>query len=189
MPSTSAHAFSEYEAAVDRAKEEILAALPKPESSSWKLATLVLPILLTSGLGFLVYTFQTRMESYLQTRLNLTQDYYRERLRIMQAVHTPLIGLQERVNAAANSSAADAKLEDPIAALQRSYAESSIFLSRPLLAQLGGLWQQSIAQLRQDHIDDKELEQFNTAVAAVENQMRIDLLIDGDNLLPSGQRP
>ena len=189
MSSTSAHSFSDYEAAVDRAKEEILAALPKPESTYWKLAALVLPIVLTSGLGFLVYTFQTRMESYLQTRLNLTQDYYRERLRIMQAVHTPLIVLQERVNDAANSSAADVKLEDPALALQRSYSESSIFLSRPLLAQLDSLWQQSVSQLRHDHIDDKELEQFKAAVAEVENQMRRDLLIDGDNLLPPGRRP
>jgi hypothetical protein len=189
MSSSSVHSFSDYEAAVERAKKEILAALPKPDSTFWKLATLVLPIVLTSGLGLLVYNFPTRMESYLQTRLSLTQDYYRERLRIMQAVHSPLIGLQERVNAAANSSATDAKLEDPIAALQKSYAESSIFLSRTLLERLGALWQQSVAQLRQDRIDDKELEQFNAAVLEVENQMRRDLLIDGDNLLPPGQRP
>lgn len=188
-PNPTTPSILEYEAFVNTAKEEILAALPKPESTGWKLAALILPIVLTSLLGFFVYTVQTRMESYLQTRLNLTQDYYRERLRIMQTVHTPLILLQEQVNAAALSSAADAKLEDPIAALQRSYADSSIFLSRPLLAQLSTLWQKSISQLRQDHIADKQLEDFNAAVMEVENQMRKDLLIDGDNLLASSRAP
>jgi hypothetical protein len=175
-----------YEAAIERAKTEIIAALPRPESKAWKLATLVIPIVLTSVLGLWIYTIQTRLQTYLQTRLGLTEDYYKERLRTMQSVHSQLIALRDKAAAApTGSSAADAGLDDSIVALHRSYSDSSLFLSNVLLERLGGLWQQSVAVLRSDRIADKELAEITAAVSDVEEQMRSDLLIDADNLLPS----
>lgn len=175
-----------YEAAIERAKTEIIAALPRPESKAWKLATLVIPIVLTSLIGLWIYTIQTRLQTYLQTRLGLTQDYYRERLKTMQSVHSQLIALRDKATTAPmGSSAADAGLDDSIVALHRSYSDSSLFLSNVLLARLGGLWQQSVAVLRSDRIADKELAEITAAVSDVEEQMRSDLLIDADNLLAS----
>jgi hypothetical protein len=175
-----------YEAAIERAKTEIIAALPRPESKAWKLATLVIPIVLTSVLGLWIYMIQTRLQTYLQTRLGLTQDYYRERLKTMQSVHSQLIALRDKATTApTGSSAADAGLDDSIVALHRSYSDSSLFLSNVLLARLGGLWQQSVAVLRSDRIADKELAEITAAVSGVEEQMRSDLLIDADNLLAS----
>lgn len=44
-------ALDRHEAAIERAKTEIIAVLPRPESKAWKLATLVIPIVLTSIFG------------------------------------------------------------------------------------------------------------------------------------------
>jgi hypothetical protein len=129
---------------------------------------------------------QTRLQTYFQTRLGLTQDYYRERLKTMQSVHSQLIALRDKATAApTGSSVADAGFDDSIVALHRAYSDSSLFLSNVLLARLAGLWQQSVAVLRSDRIADKKLAEITAAVSDVEEQMRSDLLIDADNLLAS----
>jgi len=52
-----------YRAIVEAAKMEILARMPKSEPLGWKLLTLILPIILTSILGFFVFKMQSNITS------------------------------------------------------------------------------------------------------------------------------
>ena len=54
-----------YRAIVEAAKTEILARMPRPEPLGWKLLTLILPIILTSILGIIVFKMQSSINSRL----------------------------------------------------------------------------------------------------------------------------
>src|SRR5258706_2206876 len=103
-------AFSpdEYRRHLEEVKREILAAIPRQDPRSWRLLSVVLPVVLTSFFSLFVYRFQAgiadkvdRESKALQARLSLTQDYYRERLRIYQAIHQSVIGVKDKAQGAA----------------------------------------------------------------------------------------
>ena len=105
--------MEEYRALLERMKFEILAALPKQDPRSWRLVSVVLPIVLTSLFSLFVYRVQSgiadkvdRDSKSLQARLSLTQDYYRERLRIYQAIHESVILVKEKAQMRAHDALA-----------------------------------------------------------------------------------
>ncbi len=72
--------------------------MPRPEPLGWKLLTLILPIILTSILGFIVF----KMQSNINSRLTLTQDYYRKRLEVYGKLYDNLVVVRERAQRALN---------------------------------------------------------------------------------------
>src|SRR5262245_9597365 len=84
--------FEAYKAVVDAAKAEILSKMPKPEPVQWRLGFLVLPVLLTSILGILVF----KLQSSINSKLSLTQDYYKKRLEVYGELYKNLVSLRER---------------------------------------------------------------------------------------------
>jgi hypothetical protein len=174
----------EYRRHLEEVKREILAALPKEESRIWKLIAVVLPIALTSLFSLFVYRVQAgiadrvdRESKALQARLSLTQDYYKERLRIYQAIHQSVVGVKDKADTAVGPTA-EAALDSSVEALYHSYANNSIFLTKELEDRLTELWRSSLAALRSDKITKADKEEIVKAIAAVEAQMRRDLLID-----------
>jgi len=179
-------AFSpdEYRRHLEEVKREILAAIPRQDPRSWRLLSVVLPVVLTSFFSLFVYRFQAgiadkvdRESKALQARLSLTQDYYRERLRIYQAIHQSVIGVKDKAQVAAGP-AEEAGLDGSVSTLYHSYANNSIFLTRDLEDRLTDLWRSSMSALRNDTISKADVEKIVKAIADVETQMRRDLLID-----------
>jgi hypothetical protein len=174
----------DYRRHLEEVKREILAAIPKQDPRSWRLLSVVLPIVLTSFFSLFVYHFQAgiadkvdRESKTLQARLSLTQDYYRERLRIYQTIHQSVVGVKDKAEIAVGPTE-DAGLDDSVSALYHSYANNSIFLTRELEDRLGELWRTSMIAVRSDRISQADKEKIVQAIAAVEAQMRRDLLID-----------
>ena len=174
----------EYRRHLEEVKREILAALPKEESRAWRLLAVVLPIALTSLFSLFVFRVQAgisdrvdRESKALQARLSLTQDYYKERLRIYQAIHQSVVGVKDKADAALGPIE-DAGLDNSVSTLYHSYANNSIFLTRELEERLTDLWRSSMSALRSDRISKADREQIVKAIDAVEAQMRRDLLID-----------
>src|SRR5471030_2755178 len=98
-------------------KFELLAALPKQDPRTWRLVSVVLPIVLTSVFSLFVYRVQAGMadkvdreSKSLQARLSLSQDYYRERLRIYQAIHESVVRVRDKAQTARGTAAAEAAL-------------------------------------------------------------------------------
>jgi hypothetical protein len=169
----------EYRRHLEEVKREILAELPKQDPRSWRLISVVLPIVLTSMFSLFVYRFQAgiadkvdRESKALQARLSLTQDYYRERLHIYQTIHQSVVAVKDK------AESDEAALDDAVAALYHSYANNSIFLTRELEDRLTDLWRSSLSVLRNDKITKADKAEIVKAIAAVETQMRRDLLID-----------
>ena len=170
---------------LERMKAEILAALPKQDPRSWRLLSVVLPIALTSVFSLFVYSVQAgiadkvdRQSKSLQARLSLSQDYYRERLRIYQAIHQSVISVKEKAQTARGAAAAEAALDGSVSALYRSYANNSIFLSRDLEKRLRGLWGDSLMAIRGETVSKGDIDKIMSGIAEIEAQMRRDLLID-----------
>jgi hypothetical protein len=174
-----------YRALLEETKREILAAVPKQDPRSWRLVSVVLPIVLTSLFSLFVYRVQSSMadkvdrdSKALQARLSLTQDYYRERLRIYQIIHATVSQVREKAQTLRGASVDEAALDTSVSALYRSYANNSIFLSRDLDQRLRDLWAHSLTILRSDKVSKADAEKIVEGIARIEAQMRRDLLID-----------
>jgi len=175
----------EYRRHLEEVKRELLAAIQKQQDSrSWRLLSVVLPIALTSLFSLFVYRFQAgiadkvdRDSKALQARLSLSQDYYRERLRIYQLIHQSVIGVKDKAEVAEGPTG-EVGLDDSVSALYHSYANNSIFLTRELQNRLGELWKSSMTALRSDTVSKADVQKIVEGIAAVEMQMRRDLLID-----------
>lgn len=174
-----------YRALLAETKREILAAVPKQDPRSWRLVSVVLPIVLTSLFSLFVYRVQSgiadkvdRDSKALQARLSLTQDYYRERLRIYQIIHATVSQVREKAQTSRGASVDEAGLDSSVSALYRSYANNSIFLTRDLEQRLHDLWAHSLTVLRGDRVSKADAEKIVEGIARIEEQMRRDLLID-----------
>jgi hypothetical protein len=174
-----------YRALLEETKREILAAVPKQDPRSWRLVSVVLPIVLTSLFSLFVYRVQSSMadkvdrdSKALQARLSLTQDYYRERLRIYQAIHATVSQVREKAQTVRGAPVDEAALDTSVSALYRSYANNSIFLSRDLEQRLRDLWALSLSILRGERVSKADVEKIVEGIARIEAQMRRDLLID-----------
>ena len=162
-------------------KREILSALQKSDPRSWKLVSLVLPVFLTGAFSMFMVKMQAdtadkveRESKAMQARLSLTQDYYRERLRIYQSIHQSVIGVKDRAQV---SSSGDG-LDTSVGELYHSYANNSIFLTRELESGLHDLWRDCMSALRTDKLSKAEVDKITDGIDKVELQMRRDLLID-----------
>jgi hypothetical protein len=177
--------FERYRALLEETKRELLAAAPRQDPRAWRLAAVVLPIALTSLFSLFVYRVQSGMadkvdrdSKALQARLSLTQDYYRERLRIYQAIHETVSRVREKAQTGKNASIDEAGLDSSVSALYHAYANNSIFLTRDLESQLKGLWSDSLSALRSDRLSKEDAQRIVAGIARIEDQMRRDLLID-----------
>lgn len=181
-------------------KFEILAALPKQDPRSWRLVSVVLPIVLTSVFSLFVYRVQAgiadkvdRESKSLQARLSLSQDYYRERLRIYQAIHESVVRVKEKAQTARGAAVAEAALDSSVSALYHSYANNSIFLTRDLEKRLRSLWSDSLAAIRGETVSKSDIDRIMGGIVEIEAQMRRDLLIDEltneQGLLRSAETP
>ena len=174
-----------YRVLLEETKREILAAVPKQDPRSWRLVSVVLPIILTSLFSLFVYRVQSsiadkvdRDSKALQARLSLTQDYYRERLRIYQIIHATVSQVREKAQTLRGAPVDEAALDTSVSALYRSYANNSIFLSRDPEKRLRDLWAHSLSILRGDRVSKADAEKIVEGIARIEEQMRRDLLID-----------
>ena len=181
----AAYSVEEYRALLAETKREILAAIPKQDPRSWRLLSVVLPIVLTSLFSLFVYRVQSGMadkldreSKALQARLSLTQDYYRERLRIYQAIFETVSHVREKTQTLRGASVDEAGLDNSVSALYRSYADNSIFLTKDLQARLRELWSVSLTAIRGERVSKADVEKIVAGIARIEEQMRRDLLID-----------
>ena len=164
--------FEAYKAVVDAAKAEILAKMPKPEPVQWRLVFLVLPILLTSILGVLVF----KLQSSINSRLSLTQDYYKKRLDVYARLYENLVSLRERAQKSLDEPTASAGLEDTVAAFNRNYSANTIFLTRNLMKASDQMWNASVRAIAEPTISQETLKAIRDSADAVETQMRRDLV-------------
>ena len=174
-----------YRALLEETKRELLAAAPKQEPRSWRLVSVVLPIVLTSLFSLFVYRVQSGMadkvdrdSKALQARLSLTQDYYRERLRIYQAIHETVSLVREKAQTMKGSAIDETGLDSSVSALYKAYAHNSIFLTRDLESDLRALWADSLTALRGERLTKEQVEKIVENIGRIEEQMRRDLLID-----------
>jgi hypothetical protein len=170
---------------IEKAKSEIIAALPKEDSRVWKMTSLVLPIVLTSLLGLFVYVVQSGIESRLddnskrlQATLSLTQDFYQSRLKIYLAIHENAVRIEEKAAIATGVPGGDSGLEDSVISFHDAYSINSILLSTDLRHLLKDFWNDATSAVRRDEIDSDDVAKILSGFDRLEWQMRRDLLVD-----------
>ncbi len=170
---------------IEKAKAEIIAALPRDDSRVWKLTSLILPIVLTSLLGLFVYLIQSGIEARLddsskrlQATLSLTQDFYQSRLKIYLAIHEGAVRIEEKAAIAGGVPGGDSGLEDNVISFHDAYSINSILLSRDLRLLLKDFWNDATSAVRRDEISPDDVSKILSGFDRLEWQMRRDLLVD-----------
>jgi transcriptional regulator of met regulon len=166
--------FEAYKAVLDAAKIEILAKMPKPEPVQWRLVFLVLPVLLTSILGVLVF----KLQSSINSKLSLTQDYYKKRLEVYGELYKNLVSLRERAQRSLEEPTASADLEGTVEAFNHNYTANTIFLTRELMKASDDMWTASVRVIAEPTISPETLKAIQDKAKAVEKQMRLDLVAE-----------
>jgi hypothetical protein len=166
--------FEAYKSVVEAAKAEILAKIPKPDPVGWKLVTLVLPVILTSILGTIVF----RMQSDINSRLSLTQDYYRRRLEVYGKLYESLASIKRQAENALNRPTTTTGLDDTIVAFGDSYSANTIYLTQALINAVDEMWRDSSRAVGEPVFSPESLKVLRSNAARIEKQMRSDLVVD-----------
>jgi|SRR5215469_4726368 len=163
-----------YTAVVDAARREILEKMPKPEPLGWKLLVIVLPVILTSILGAIVFKVQSNITS----RLSLTQDYYRKRLEVYGHLYENLSNIRAQAKNALDQPTNTSGLDSTITTFVDHYSSNSIFLTQDLLKAANSMYQDSSRRLQDPTITPEFLQEVHEDADKVEQQMRKDLVVD-----------
>jgi len=163
-----------YTAIVDAARREILDKIPKPEPLGWKLLVIVLPIILTSILGAIVFKVQSNITS----RLSLTQDYYRKRLEVYGNLYENLANIRKQATNALSQPTNSSGLDSTITTFVDHYSANTIFLTQELLKAANDMYVDSSRGLADTVITPEFLKVVHDDADKVEQQMRKDLVVD-----------
>jgi hypothetical protein len=171
--------------AIEEAKNEILKALSDRDPRWWKITLLVLPVILTSILGLTVFLVQSNIQDsinqdagHLAARLNLAQDFYKQRLEVYMDLYTKIIDI-ELFFKDAGTDAADMNtllsfLDDHTEELSKFSSSKKLFISKQLHETVHDLWLSTIVTTW----EERQLDSITDFKDKIETQMRADLIID-----------
>lgn len=168
-------------------KQELLKELADSNARSrrWELSMMVLQVILTSVLGLLVWRVQAGIDKKisdeglrLSARLALTQDFYKDRLRVYSELHRACLQVKAAARQLRVSRDSRSVLTDNIAKLYESYSGNSLYLSSPLRQKLDALWMSAVECTRGQAPSQDLVRETVSLAEKVEAQMREDLFVD-----------
>ncbi|HXX12850.1 MAG TPA: hypothetical protein VEK05_15140 [Burkholderiales bacterium] len=179
--------------AIDDLKSTLLTELKAKDPGWWRVVQLILPVVLTSLLGLVVWNFQSNIQrsldekaSRLQAQLGVTQHLYEQRLTAYKELYDKAwevhLSIQDVKTNASKATLARKHLHDSLKALSVVQNANKIIASRELNDILLNAWLDIIKN--DTEAGDAAL------VSQVADQMRSDLLVDRlgpEKVLTTGQ--
>jgi hypothetical protein len=155
-------------------------------SMGWDVLKVVLPILLTTVLGFWVWYTQSKIQSkvdensrLLSMRLALTEEFYRRKLDRYEATCKEIARLEEslerygelEVNPEVGVQAADSMI-----AVDRLRKSDFLFLTDKFKSQLGDLWEIGRNRMMSSGEDNDDLKKkLREQIKSLKEEMNVDL--------------
>lgn len=147
---------------------------------------LVLPVLLTTFLGFLIWSLQTNIQrkveennKLLNTRLALTEEFYRHKLKAYEdtcAEVAKLRELLERYDEKESEPEIGARTTDSMAAIDRISNTELLYLSDKFKGELSDLWEIGRTRMQATDQDQSALkEQLKKSIDGLRVEMNADL--------------
>jgi len=180
----TSHATPATRADLEATKAEILAKLAETHGSPHRpdLVPLVLQVVLSAAIGFAVWRAQVgindRIDSAktrLANQLALTQDYFRERMKVYADLYAAALRVSEEAHRT-NETAAPGNLTDAIFDLNKRKTVDYLYSSESLLDLATRLWHDGVI-LAKDSRQSRALAEIDRLVADIGSQMRLELSI------------
>lgn len=140
---------------------------------------LLLPILVTAGIGFYISNEQTKIQiavdqnnQFLQMQLALKEEYYKRRLTVYENACRQIAETKAALDHAGTTPRYEAQAATMMAELDKLRKVNTLYWSPNLEEHLAKLWWLGIDQLRGKKLDDN---QFEDALMKLHAQMRQDL--------------
>jgi hypothetical protein len=151
---------------------------------AWDILKIVLPVLLTTILGFLIWYTQTKIQHkveensrLLSTRLALTEEFYRHKLKTYEDTCAEIARLRESLERYGDKEVdpeVGAQATDSMAAVDRLSKSEFLYLSDTFKTRLSDLWQ--IGRIRMETNEEGELrKQLADQIELLRLEMNSDL--------------
>ena len=126
----------------------------------WDILKIVLPVVLTTLLGFLIWYTQTKIQSgveennrLLSTRLALTEEFYRHKLKAYEDTCVEIARLRElleRYDEKEINPEVGAQASDSLASVYRLSNSEFLYLSDKFKSELGNLYDVGVNRMRME---------------------------------------
>lgn len=155
-------------------------------TKNWKVFVVVLPIILSTALGLMVWRAQTKIQSdisnssaHLQSRLEtgsaLTQEFYKKRLEIYDETHKKMALLVDALQSARINRESVGVASDSLKSLNQTYRINNLYVSNEVAKELQQLWRLGIDMPSLRPSGKTTMNEILTQISRVEEQMKSDL--------------
>ena len=166
-------------------KDAVKSAVKESDGKGWKITLVALPVVLTALLGVMFGYWGTQAtkaieqkisesNARLESRLTLTQEFYKRRLDAYQKVYATLLALQAAVTEAQFSKQQTA-INEALRKIHAYRTDQALYLSTKLRARLDELWADVATAAANDAGVSRRVSQ---AIAEVDAIVRADLQVD-----------
>jgi len=156
------------------------------ENKKWKVFMAVLPIVLTTVLGILVWRAQTRIQSdisnssdalksRLETGSALTQEFYKKRLEIYDQTHKEMALLVDALQSARINAESVGVASASLKSLNQTFRINNLYVSNEVAKELRQLWRLGIDMPSLRPSGKTTMNEILSQVSRVEEQMKNDL--------------
>jgi hypothetical protein len=173
---------------LDDKHESIITAIKEASASNraWDILKAVLPILLTTLLGFWVWYTQNKIQSkveesnrLLSTRLALTEEFYKRKLNQYEATSKEIADLEqslEQYDERESDPTIGTRASNSMSAVDRLRKSDFLYLTDKFKGELGDLWDIGIDRMRSNGNDDTEIKKkLRDQIKQLKDEMNADL--------------
>lgn len=157
----------------------------KEETKNWKVFMVVLPIILSTILGFMIWNAQTRIQQdvsdkseNLKTQLALMQEFYKKKLAVYEETHKQMALLVDALQSARINPDSVGKASDSLRSLNQTYKINNLYVSNELAKELEALWKLGIEMPALRKSGKATMAEVLNQVSLVEAQMKKDLEVN-----------
>jgi len=158
------------------------------KKTSWSLdiRNAVIPSVVTTVFGFLIWNAQSHVQQsvdtgnqMLQTQMAMKEEFYKRRLSIYEEACKNVAGVKSALDKAGAAPANETEAMNKLEELDKLNKSNALYWSEDLEKRLATLWELGIDKVRYSKYADKASnENIRTEIAALHRQMKDDLAVE-----------
>lgn len=155
------------------------------DTGGWKVLMVVLPIILSSILGFMIFNAQQRIQKdvsdkseNLKTQLALMQEFYKKKLTVYEEVHGQIASLVDSLQSVQINPESVGKASESLRLVNQTYKINNLYLSNELADELKALWKLGIEIPALRPSGKSTIGEILSQVSLIEAQMKKDLQVN-----------
>jgi hypothetical protein len=145
------------------------------EGNGWKIAGVILPVILTAILGFWVTSITNEASEKLKTNLAVTEQLYKRKIEIYEETHKQMRLLVDAFQNASINPQSVGKASESLKLLNQTYKINKLYISDEVAKELEELWKLGIEAPPLRPSGSVSTSQILTQVSKVADAMKRDL--------------